>query len=370
VWAKKIRGKLHYFGSWDDPDGALAKYLKQKDALHAGRKPREESDGATVKELANQFLDQKQSLVDADELSQRTWNDYKACCDLLVSRFGKSRLLADLDADDFTQLRTRMSKSWGPHMLGKYIQITRCIFKFAFESGLMNTPMRYGPGFKRPSKKTMRLHRAKQGVKLFSAEEVRRMIDGAGMPLQAMILLGINCGFGNADVGNLPLTALDLDAGIIDYPRPKTGIARRCPLWPETIPALRDVLAVRKEPKDSDNAGLVFVTQRGGSWTKNIADSPVTKELRKLLDRIGINGHRNFYCLRHTFRTVADEAHDQPAADHIMGHEVAHMSSVYRERISDERLRAVADHVHAWLFGQVEQGGDHDGKRLGHDEEE
>jgi integrase len=196
----------------------------------------------------------------------------------------------------------------------------------------------------------MRLHRASQGAKLFAADEIRRMIDAASAQLRAMILLGINCGFGNADVGNLPIEAVDLAGASIDFPRPKTGIARRCTLWPETVEAIRDVLAVRKEPKDPDAASLIFITKRGASWAKDIADSPVTKETRKLLDSLGINGHRNFYTLRHTFRTVADEARDQPAADHIMGHEVAHMSSVYRERISDERLRAVTEHVRAWLY--------------------
>jgi hypothetical protein len=33
-----------------------------------------------------------------------------------------------------------------------------------------------------------------------------------------------------------------------------------------------------------------------------------------------------------------------------MGHEIPNMSSAYRETISDARLKAVADHVHDWLF--------------------
>jgi integrase len=350
-WCKKIRGKLHYFGPWADPDGALKKYLDQKDALHAGRKPRPGTEGLTVKDLANTFLNHKQTLVDAGELSPLTWADYKRVADELVNHTGKTRIVADLDADDFAGLRTKMAKKWGPHRLKKSIQYVRSMFKHAYEAGLIDRPVRFGPGFKRPSMKTLRLHRAEQGLKLFTAEEVRRLLDAAGVPLKAMILLGINCGFGNADCGNLPLTATDLERGWVDYPRPKTGIARRCPLWPETVQAIREALARRPEHKDPADAGLVFVTKYGKPWAKDVADSPVTKETRKLLDALGLNGHRNFYTLRHTFRTVADEAKDQPAADYIMGHEVPHMSSVYRETISDERLKAVTDHVRAWLFG-------------------
>jgi integrase len=334
--------------------------------LHAGRKPRPDAGAATVKDLANEFLLAKLGLVRAGELSPRTWADYKQVCDLVVSSFGRSRLAADVGPDDFAGLRNKMAKTWGPHRLGKAIQFTRCLFKHAYEAGLIDRPSRFGPGFKRPSKKTLRLQRAKQGPKLFTAEEIRRLLDAAGVQLRAMVLLGINAGFGNSDCGNLPRSAVNLEAGWIDYPRPKTGIARRCPLWPETVQAIRDALAARPEPKKAEHAGLLFLTKHGGSWFKRGhektdgtgyeggEESPIKNETARLLRRLGISGRKGvgFYTLRHTFRTVADEAKDQPAADHIMGHEVAHMSSVYREGISDERLRAVAEFVRAWLFGE------------------
>jgi integrase len=364
-WAKRIRGRVHYFGRWDDPNGALDNYNAQKDALHSGRKPREAIEGTTVKDLCNRFLAAKQGRVDAGELSPLSWKDYKDACDEIVAAFGKRRLLTDLGPDDFADLRKRLAAKCAPVRLGNSIQRIRSVFKYGYDVELLDRAIRFGPDFARPSRKVLRIERPRKDAKLFTADEVRRMIEAAGPQLRAMLLLAINAGMGNTDCATLPITALDLHRGFLDYPRPKTGIPRRAALWPETVAALKEALAERPTPKDEADAGLCFITKYGHRWARVVMtptktgyrvsqDDAVSKETRKLLDQLGIEGHRNFYALRHTFRTVADGAKDQPVADHIMGHEVAHMSSVYREGIDDARLKAVADHVHAWLFGGVE----------------
>jgi integrase len=352
VWAKKIRGKLRYFGTWDDHEGALKKYLEQKDALRAGRAPRPDPETLTVKGVANAFLNAKAEARDAGELSPRSWLDYRTIMDMLVDGIGKHRAVTSLDPQDFATLKNQLAKKNGPRRMCTVVQVIRCAFKYAYETGLLDRPMRFGPVFKRTSKKTLRLHRAKQGPKLFTADEIRRMLADATLSMRAMILLGINCGFGNADCATLPMVALDLENGWVDYARPKIGIARRCLLWAQTVEAIREVLAERKEPNDKAAAGLVFITKYRTSWSKDNSAGPITQAMRKLLKKLAINGHRNFYTLRHSFRTVADETKDSVACDAIMGHETPHMSSVYRETISNARLKAVAEYVRSWLFAQ------------------
>lgn len=356
-WAKRVRGQIKYFGKCaDDPKGesALAKWLEQKDELLAGRTPRAKTDGLTTADLCNHFLTSKDRLLESKEITQRTRDDYQSTTDRLIDYFGKHRLVTDLTSNDFEGLRASIAKTHGPVSLGNEIQRIRVVFKYAYDAELIPAPVRYGPQFKRPSKKVMRLDKASKGPKMFEAADLRTLIASAGIHLKAMILLGLNCGYGNSDVGTLPIEVVNLDEGWITFPRQKTGIPRRSPLWHETITAMKESFAKRPTPKTPEAEPLFFVTKYGGPWAKGTVDNPVTKEFRKLLDEQEL--HRKglgFYTLRHVFRTIAGGARDLEATRAIMGHTSGHVEEGYIEGFEDDRLRAVARYVHDWLYAGV-----------------
>src|SRR5262249_11665080 len=93
-WQKKIRGKIHYFGKWArrvngklvrvEGDGwkeALEEYKAVADDLHAGRTPRVQSDGLTVADLCNRFLTSRLRKVEAGEMGERMFAEYKQTTD-------------------------------------------------------------------------------------------------------------------------------------------------------------------------------------------------------------------------------------------------------------------------------------------------
>jgi integrase len=215
--------------------------------------------------------------VDSRKLSPRSWADYKATADLLLVTFRKHHRVADLHPDDFARLRVRMATKWGPVCVGNEVNRVRVVFNYAFKYTLIDRPVVFGEGFKRPSKKTLRRHRHTRGLKMFEPGDIHRLLDAAGFVMRAMILLGVNCGYGNADCGTLTVDALDRDGGWKNHPRPKTGIARRYPLWPETFVAQRAWMRNRPTPKAAADAKLVFVTKCGFRWYKDTSDNPVSK---------------------------------------------------------------------------------------------
>ena len=192
---------------------------------------------------------------------------------------------------------------------------------------------------------------------MFEAHQICVLLDAASAQIKAMILLAINCGFGNNDCGSLPKSAVDLDGGWVSFPRPKTGIKRRVPLWPETINALRAALDDRLRASDEDGTeNLFFLTKYGKSWSQNTSTNPISAEFRKLAQSLGLYRKGNgFYAIRHTFLTIGDETKDFVAVASIMGHSDESMADRYRERVSDDRLKAVTDHVRDWLFSDSDK---------------
>ncbi len=358
-WAKKIRQKLVYFGKASDGwEPALAKYQAERDYWHAGRRPPENPDGLTVSRLADHFYHAKQQRHAAGEITARTLGEYFATCTLLTAAFGGNRMVSDLSAQDFAKLRGQLADRVGPVRLVNEITRVRGVFKFGFDNNLIDRPMRFGSEFKRPSRKVLRLHRVSKGLKLFTPTEIKKLIAAAGVQLRAMILLGINCGLGNGDVSALNLSHLDLPNGVMDFPRPKTGVARRAILWPQTVAALKAAIEARPTPTDPADANAVFITKYGRRWATGSQSTAVGLQFSKLLKAEGIEREGvNFYACRHTFRTVADASGDQRAIDRIMGHESGHISTAYVERIEDARLRKVSDHVRRWLFAKSRKAG-------------
>lgn len=352
-WAKKIRGKMHYFGAWDDWEAASKRYDQEREALHAGRAVRRQRDVVTVGELCNRFADTKRLLRDAGNIKPRTYDDYVRVCDLVVKSFGESRPVDDLHPEDFQALRAKFP--WGVHRTKLAVQTVRSLFRYGHDEGMYDRLVRFGQGFAGPSARQMRTARHAKPPRMYEPEQIRAMIEAARPTLRAMILLGINCGFGCEDCASLPFHALDLARGWHTHARPKTGVARRGWLWPETVTAIRKAIEHRPAQATPDAADRVFLTAYGKPWNAGPVN-PISKETTKLAIQLGIS-LGGFYGLRHTFETVGGESLDQIAVDAIMGHAPASsdMRAVYRERITNERLQAVAEHVRAWLFPSAPQ---------------
>lgn len=380
-WCKKIRGKVYFFGVWANPEAALADYHRVAADLHAGRKPKDRSllaEAVTVKDVCDHYLTYQLRRAEAAEISASRFHDCRRTLQDFAAFAGRARVVEDMLPEDFEAYRQKLlrkglirKKKLGVHALDRSVGVVKAAFDYAYQNDLLERPVKLGVSFKGSSAAAKRRSRGenqvRHGKKLFTVEAIEKMLERASVPLRAMILLGINGGMGNKDCGRLPTRIIQFEKALIEFPRPKTGIDRVVPLWPETLEALYAAMAERPKPADARFDEFFFLTTFGQPWyrdtrgmyaqgnvTLGSRSDAVREEFDKVLTKLGLKRKGiGFYSLRHTFRTWAGEVQDPHAVYRIMGHVVPGMDAYYVEDIELPRLRAVAEHVRGKLFGTM-----------------
>src|SRR5438093_7984229 len=76
-WCKRIRGRLFYFGRWDNWQEALEEYLDQRDDLHAGRTPKRRKNAQTLGYALDHFLSSKKLAEESSEISHRMYWEHE-----------------------------------------------------------------------------------------------------------------------------------------------------------------------------------------------------------------------------------------------------------------------------------------------------
>jgi len=323
----KIRGRLYYFGS--DRRKALARYIEQATCLHGGHPqppPCPEAE-ITIATLANLYLEQQECRVTAGEIRLRQLHGQTVLLRDFVRHIGRNRLVSEICTMDLQNYRNTLIKAGrAPKTINNRIGAVKAMYHWALDNGVIKA----GPNLTAVKKIPM----PKKERPIFTPSQIRLLIKAARPKLKAMILLGLNCGFGCTDCAELRWTDLDLEAGRVSLPRGKTGIKRNLTLWPETIQALQGI------PRSGE---LVFYTRNGGPWVKSTTvrgedgtekyqeRNTVTEEFRKLLAKAGIKTEKGlgFYTLRRTAATFAAQSKDPFAIQRLLGHADLRMASTY-----------------------------------------
>ena len=316
-----------------------------------------DADALVVQEMVAAYLNARRLDVESGALALRTWKEYEDFGERMIRVFGGTAVVQDLGPADFLTLKTDLQKTHKSlSSLKGDIRKIKVFFNWAGpgEKGqaLYHQPLRFGPDFQPPSTKAIKRQLDRQPTRVLRRKQLRRLLAKATPKLRAMLLLGINCGLGNTDCARLTRKRINLKTGWLHYPRPKTGVERHCPLWPETVEAVRKVWAARKTPTNPAYRWHVFLTGRGQPFD----GTDISHEFRKLADRLDLECH-GFYALRHTFATIGSRANLQKALDTIMGDVPPAnymVRSVYDHgKASKGDLAKVVNLIHDWLWPAV-----------------
>jgi len=351
-WAKRVRGKLRYFGPLGDPEGAVALWAHEKDHLLAGMTPPGCAHGLSVKELLAAHLADVEDRIAAGKLSPRTRGEYA-----VLPRFFRKASLMSLPANrlgpqQFAVLQRAIEQSGRRLSSQKAVIVSiRTVFNWGQRMGLVKG-VDFGPRFTAPSINAIEAERdARAPSRFIDRDLIQAALDAASPRLTVVILLGINCGFYPSDSATIPRTRIHLDCPIPfhDFRRVKNGSRRMAALWPETVTAIRDYSDWHRHGRNTQEHCLLL-TKDGRAMTAQNGSAQLSEDFKQV---VALPAGVGLGSLRHTYATVIDTVPDQAMIDLTMGHASKSLQKrVYRQLNMRElpRLKVLADTVRSWLY--------------------
>jgi integrase len=342
-----------------------------------------EQDHLTVKELVDRYLEARIRHVNHPDpgraIAPVTFRNYQKDLTWLSDCIGAAQV-SKLTPANFAKVIAVAEVNHAPKHISNIVATTRMMFQWALTNRIILAAPFYGSEFVSRNEALRQDGVRNKAVKLFTASQVRALLDHADPRMKAMIYLGINCAYLQSDCAELPVKfehptnvmVLDGDQPYIRFDRVKTGERRKATLWPETVAALKVVIGDQRE-------GLVFMTSKGfplihqteakdasGRVVGWVNCDPVPKMFRELRIKAKLPGSHNglgFSALRSTCQTVMYQCpHPHPAAiAWVMGHKlagngIAQMADRYLVDMDLKTLRMVTGYVHDWLFEGDQKG--------------
>jgi len=239
--------------------------------------------------------------------------------------------------------------AWKSSGYDSIISRVGALFNWAAEMEYIDR-YRPGPTFQRPAKSEIRDDRIDL-AKSFTVDEIAKMLLAANLTQTCWIYLGVCAGFTNSDVSTVTRSVIDLDTGVIDFRRKKTGKVRRViPLPSEVVAKLKSY--VRPEPASPEYADTFFLTTNGTPYSISKESGPsstLNRLFRKLMISAGVPLvlNRSFTGLRTTFYNLAPKSAEWMLERQIvMGRAKGTVDlDHYLEDVGLDRVRHVVNHV-------------------------
>ena len=326
---------MYYFGS--DKQEALQRYIDQAAYLHGSNhnSQRPVGDSMTLKQLCDIFLKYQFAKVKAYAITAQHYNDQVSSLNILMSFLGQRRSIKDISTLDLQNYKRKLQKHYNKssHRLNLHISNLKTLFHWAKKNDILKQI----PNIDAISRSKL----TNKQRRIFTHEEINKLLTVADTQMKAMIWLGLNCGFGCTDCSDLQWKNLNLDNGRVVFPRGKTGVPRDLPLWSETVDALKAV------PKKGE---LVFYTARGNPFVRNALKidtsgnekySPINSiatKFARLIKKAGLDVPKGtgFYTLRRTAATMAARSGDPFAVQRLLGHANLIMATRYVQDVSKQ----------------------------------